>query len=242
MSITEHRLVQKARRRLERHGLANTLHLAGVRLLSLFVPFRILRGMAVEKPNLAFLSCPRPYRPGFVPPARLVELAGDPASELAPRFVSQALLAGDECYAICDGGKLVSYGWHSLHATPLGPPELVVHFSPGYVYRYKGFTAAGYRGRRLHAIGMTRALVHYRTKGYRGLICYVESTNFDSMKSCARMGYEVFGSVYLLRIFGRTFAFSTPGCKRFGFRIQCTAPRAVTGRSASARPAGTHTS
>jgi hypothetical protein len=41
----------------------------------------------------------------------------------------------------------------------------------------KGFTLPRYRGQRLHAIGMTRALCHYLAKGRRGIVCYVESTN-----------------------------------------------------------------
>jgi hypothetical protein len=110
---------------------------------------------------------------------------------------------------------------------------------------YKGFTDSRYRGQRLHAIGMTRALEHYLSKGFGGIVSYVESTNFDSLKSCFRMGYRVFGSIYVVRIFGRDFAFSSPGCRRFDFRVerkrQYTAPRAVIGQSASTRPSRTQT-
>ncbi|HYI85673.1 MAG TPA: hypothetical protein VEX61_01125, partial [Burkholderiales bacterium] len=55
--------------------------------------------------------------------------------------------------------------------------------------------------------------------GYRGIVSYVESTNFDSLKSCLRMGYGVFGSVYVVRVFGRYFAWASPGCDAFGFRV-----------------------
>ncbi len=34
------------------------------------------------------------------------------------------------------------------------------------------------------------------------------------------MGYRTFGSIYVVRLFGRYFAFSTPGCRRFEFRIE----------------------
>jgi hypothetical protein len=87
---------------------------------------------------------------------------------------------------------------------------------------YKGFTGRDYRGQRLHAIGMTRALQHYLDGGYGGIVSYVESTNFDSLKSCARMGYRVFGSIYAVELLGRWFAFSSPGCARFGFRVAST--------------------
>jgi L-amino acid N-acyltransferase YncA len=96
------------------------------------------------------------------------------------------------------------------------------------VYMYKGFTDDNYRGQRLHAIGMTRALRYYLATGHRGIVSYVESTNFDSLKSCFRMGYEAFGTVYLLKLFGRWFSVSSPGCRRFGFRVVSTsAPRSL---------------
>ena len=85
-----------------------------------------------------------------------------------------------------------------------------------------------YRGQRLHAIGMTLALRHYRNSGYRGIVSYVEAQNFDSLKSCFRMGYSVFGSIYVIRVFGRHFAFSSTGCRRFDFRLRHAGPDPVS--------------
>jgi hypothetical protein len=59
------------------------------------------------------------------------------------------------------------------------------------------------------------------------MVSYVESTNFDSLKSCFRMGYRVFGSIYVIRLFGRAFAFSSPGCGPFGFRLEIARERAA---------------
>ena len=238
MSLTDHAVVQKVRSRVRRHGWSNTLHFACMRLLNLVAPFRILRGLHVEAVDLAFLACPRRYRGGFASAEALARFSQDPEAQLSPQFVAQALQAGDECYAICDGERVASYGWCSTRPTPLGTAELVLHFSPDYAYRYKGFTALPHRGQRLHAIGMTRTLRHCRSKGYRGLLCYVESTNFDSLKSCSRMGYKAFGSIWLVRAFGRYFAFSTPGCKRFDFRVQCAAPSIGSGESDGFTAAG----
>jgi hypothetical protein len=54
----------------------------------------------------------------------------------------------------------------------------------------------------------------------------VESTNFDSLKSCDRMGYRVFGSIYVVSLFGRHFSFASSGCKPFGFKLLNTPRRA----------------
>jgi len=215
-------IVQKALRRVQRHGLANTLHLLAVRLINQVVRFKILRGVHVAKADPAFLDYPPAYTPSFLLPGALQAFADDPRSEMSRPFVEDALRHGDECYAICDGEKLAAYGWYSTRPTPIDPSDLTLQFADGYVYMYKGFTDRDYRGQRLHAIGMTRALQHYLDTGYKGIVSYVESTNFDSLKSCFRMGYHVFGSVYVLRVFGRYFTFASPGCDAFEFRVLST--------------------
>lgn len=206
--------------------------------------FKILRGVTIEQPDAAYLAVPKTYSAGFLPAAALRAFAADPANEMSAAFLDSALGKGDECYAICDGDKLAAYGWYATTPTPVGAPELQLHFRDEYVYMYKGFTDPRYRGQRLHAIGMTRALHEYRRRGLRGIVSYVESTNVDSLKSCFRMGYRLFGSIYLARLFGRHFAFSSAGCEPFAFRVvigQYTAPRAATGQSASTTPPRTQT-
>ena len=219
-------LLEKSLNKLRRLGLARTLHLAAVRLANLVVHFKILRGVCAGQPDASFLRCPESYRAGFLFADRLRAFAERPETEMSPEFVEHTIAKGDECYAICDGDTLAAYGWYSTQPTPTGTPGALLHFSREYVYMYKGFTDTRYRGQRLHAIGMTRALEHYLARGHRGLVSYVESTNFDSLKSCFRMGYRQFGSVYVLRVFGRTLAWSSPGCAPFRFRVEASpAPR-----------------
>jgi hypothetical protein len=243
-SIPDSSLFQKAQLKLKRQGAANLLYALGIKAVNAVVPFKILRGVMIEEPDPAYLAAPKTYVAGFLPESRLRAFAADPASEMSDAFLDAALGKGDECYAILDGAKLAAYGWYATTPTPIGPPELSLHFRADYVYMYKGFTDPRYRGQRLHAIGMTRALHEYRRRGLRGIVSYVESTNFDSLKSCFRMGYQVFGSIYLAQPLGRQLAFSSPGCERYAFRVelgQYTAPRAATGQSASTTPSRTQT-
>jgi hypothetical protein len=226
MSLTDLLRIQQAFRKLERHGAGALLHLLCVQLVNRIVPFKILRGVQVAKPDPAFVATPPHYTPSFLARHELEHFADDSATEMSRPFVDEALRNGGECYAIRDGQTLAAYGWYSTRPTPIHPPELVLHFDDSYVYMYKGFTDKRYRGQRLHAVGMTRALQHYLGAGHRGIVSYVESTNFDSLKSCFRMGYRVFGSVYVLRIFGRYFAWASLGCDAFGFRVTSNQPRA----------------
>lgn len=203
--------------KIRRHGVARTLYEAAVKSLSAIADFKILRGVFVDRPDPAFLECR--YETRILRDAELREFARDPVNEMSPEFVDEAIARGDQCYAICDGPRLAAYGWYAFGETPIGIPGLVLRFSPGHVYMYKGFTHEDYRGQRLHAIGMTLALRHYLAAGYRGIVSYVESTNFDSLKSCYRMGYAVFGTVYVVRGPAGYFSFSTPGCRRYAFRV-----------------------
>ncbi|CAI8955832.1 hypothetical protein [Methylocaldum szegediense] len=203
-----------------RLGFGQELHDLVVRGINRFTVFKILRAVAIACAKPEFTKCPAPYRPSFLSAKQLRELALDHKNGMSERFVEEALSKGDECYGIFDGDRLASYGWYSFRPTRIDPPELVLRFDPQYVYMYKGFTHVRYRGQRLHAIGMTLALKHYLDRGYKGLVSYVESNNFDSLKSVSRMGYEKFGSIYLMRAFGRYLIHVSPGCERFGFAIE----------------------
>jgi len=140
-------------------------------------------------------------------------------NELPEEFVQDALDAGDECYAIMDGTVLASYGWYSKAPT-LVDGDLRLHFNRQYVCMYKGFTSKPYRGRRLHGMGMILALNEYRNQGFKGLVAYVESNNFDSLKSCFRMGYKTCGHMRVLRLAGRYFIQTGQGCSDYGLQLQ----------------------
>ena len=213
-----HRKLESLARKISRHGVGGALYEAGVRALGAVADFRILRGVFVGYPESAFLKCP--YDAKLIDERALREFARDARNEMSREFLGEALARGDQCYGIVDHGRLAAYGWYAFGPTPIGIPGVVLHYRRGYVYMYKGFTHPDYRGQRLHAVGMTRALAHYLATGYKGIVSYVESTNFDSLKSCFRMGYGVFGTVYLVKLPGGWRSLSTPGCAQYDFRLE----------------------
>ena len=85
---------------------------------------------------------------------------------------------------------------------------------------YKGFTDPGYRGQRLHALGMTSALKQFRERGATGLVSYVYATNFDSLRSCYRMGYTDVGQIYCLRAGGIYWIHPDAGCRKAGVSLE----------------------
>ena len=130
---------------------------------------------------------------------------------------------GDRCYTLFDGERLAAYGWYSDLPTPIDE-HFVLHFDRAYTYMYAGYTLPAYRGKRLHAVGMCRALRAITEEGKKGLISFVFSNNFASLQSVMRMGYRIFGEVYLFRAGNYCFAYATNGCRNYGFWVESPDP------------------
>jgi hypothetical protein len=143
-----------------------------------------------------------PYHYSVLDRQELLSFSEQTEYELSREFVTSALDKGDECHALLHGDTLASYGWYSAQPTLLND-ELLFHFRSDYRYMYKGFTLPSHRGHRLHAIGMTLALMKYRSAGSKGLVSLVEMNNFDSLKSCYRMGYAPCGNIRFVKVAGR---------------------------------------
>lgn len=211
------------------YGPGAALHDIQYRAVNRIVPFQILKGMtAVEEDVNPSLFDPGRFAARFAGRDELVAAAAVDHYEMSPEFVDQAFDAGDECFAIFDltdkGERLASFGWYSNRPTPISS-TMVLHFDPAWVYMYKGFTHPDYRGKRLHGIGMSLALRTHTSRGSRGLISYVKSNNFQSLRSIERMGYRIFGEIYLARPFGRALSWASPGCQPYDFRLENVAAR-----------------
>jgi hypothetical protein len=221
-------------RNLKQLGTAKTIEDVALKTLNQVFFFRILQGLKIEKVDPEFLNCHEKYRGLFLTEAMLMGFADRPEYELSRRFLDEALGKGDECYGILHGDVLAAYGWYSHTPTEINAPGLMLHFDDRYIYMYKGFTHADHRGQRLHAVGMTRALQAYLGQGYKGILSYVESNNFGSLKSCYRMGYTNFGHLYVARLFGQYLVHSGVGCRRYGFELKWARRGAFKNQAAAA--------
>jgi hypothetical protein len=205
-----------------RHGWPAALHDLECRALNRVARFEALEAMAVrlaDVPDPALFEAPG-FTGRFVEAGALEAVARAGTHELDPEFLRQAQARGDRCYALFTGDELASYGWYSRRPTPIDE-HFVLHFDPAYTYMYKGYTLPAHRGKRLHAVGMCRALRAFTGEGQAGLVSYVLSNNFPSLKSVARMGYRIFGRVRLFGAAGRYFAHASRGCRAYGFWVSC---------------------
>jgi hypothetical protein len=114
----------------------------------------------------------------------------------------------------------VSTSWYSTRPTRIGLGDLVLYYAPRYVYMYKAFTQPSHRGQRLCAAAVSHAFAQYAAKGARGFISCAEATNLESLKALQSVGYHVFGSIYVVSLFGRHFTYATAGCRAFQFYLE----------------------
>jgi len=205
-------------------GRRAALHDLQHRLVNRLVPFQVLEGMTatVDEIDRSLLDAGG-LEPRFATRAELLAATAIPeiAEEMTVDFIEQAMTRGDECFGIFDGPRLVSLGWYSNQPTQLSD-TLTLHFDRAWMYMYKGYTLRSHRGKRLHGIGMTNAAFAYTRRGSRGLISYVRSTNFQSLRSTERMGYRIFGEIYIAEAMGRPLIWASPGCAAFGFRVEAS--------------------
>jgi hypothetical protein len=203
------------------YGLGSTFSKASVQTVRKLIEFRSLTCVVIDVVNADFLKTDGRYTCTFLTPDRILELAKHSENDLTPIFLDEVLAKNDECYAILDGNTLASYGWYASTPTNLNC-GLRITFAPQYAYMHHGHTLDAYRGQRLHAVGMTRALQEYLTRGYKGLVSIVDTDNLASLKSCYRMGYRKFGTIYVTRMFDRYNYrwLSSPGCQAYAFGLE----------------------
>jgi hypothetical protein len=217
-------MVRSLERNVHSHGYRAAMYDVLIRGANTFVIWKNLQCIVIVDPDPNCTAVVPPFRYVKLGRQRLLSYADKPEYELPGAFVSDALEKGDECHAILYGDDLASYGWYSLKPTLIND-ELRLHFNSSYVYMYKGFTLSSYRGQRLHAIGMTFALKQYRSMGFKGMVSCVETNNFDSLKSCYRMGYGPCGNIRFMKFAGRYLIRANAACRKYGLDLQPIADR-----------------
>jgi hypothetical protein len=159
------------------------------------------------------------YTQSFLSEADLRRYARVAGLELDDTFLDAALGRGDRCWGLVHGTDLAAYGWYSRKPTDM-TDELRLAFDPAWVYMYKGFTAHAHRGKRLHGIGMARALHAYAAEGVKGIVSQVETNNFASLKSTHRLGYRDVGRLRASRWFGRWRLSADAACAPYGLALE----------------------
>jgi hypothetical protein len=225
------KMVRYIRENIRKYGVRATLHDIECRVVNKLAYFGILEGMTVRLQDVKDpeLFQAQGFDARFVGADELAKFASEPLYDISVDFLHKARARGDRCYALFDGESLAAYGWYSDLPTPIDE-HFVLHFDRAYTYMYAGYTLPAYRGKRLHAVGMCRALRAITEEGKKGLISDVFSNNFASLQSVTRMGYRIFGEVYLFRAGNHCFTYATNGCRNYGCWVEAPGPGAAWAR------------
>jgi RimJ/RimL family protein N-acetyltransferase len=185
--------------------------LVGLRVLILLELDEAALDRSLLAPDAAFTS-------RFLSADEIRAFAGLPENRMPARFVERALATGDLCYGVLDGGELASFGWYARTPTP-AVGEVVVGFDARDAYMYHGYTKPAYRGRRLHGLGLARALLALAERGVPRVVSAAEATNWATRRSARRVGFRQTG--WVVRIGWRRHAvvWCSPGCARAGMRV-----------------------
>jgi hypothetical protein len=208
---------------VHRYGVGATLYHAAYRVAQRVTNVAVWKALVVTLDRLdkAYLADARRATGQMLEAERLRPYAACAETRLTDRFIDEAAARDDRCFAFFDGDRLASYGWYATRPVRLTEvdPNLALHFDPAYAYMHNGYTLPQYRGKRLHAVGMAAALEAQAAQGLKGLVAYVDSANFASLRSCYRMGYRDFGHVLVVDLGHRYACRATPGCEPYGFRV-----------------------
>lgn len=135
----------------------------------------------------------------FLTAAEVRHHAADPDLDLSDDLAERIENGRDLCFAALEGDRLAAYGWYALECIE---PEHNFHIPMSYAsdtaYMYKGFTHSDYRGLRLHGRIMGLALRALAGQEVTHLVSTVNWTNWPSLRSCDRLGYERIGKIVAL--------------------------------------------
>lgn len=111
------------------------------------------------------------------------------------RSLTEAADRNDLCCAVFDGDQIANLGLFSNVPTPL-VGGLHVHFEAPCWYMHGGATLPAYRGQKLHARSVLRGALALFDRGVPKIVTLCECTNYSSLVSAQRMGWESAGLLW----------------------------------------------
>ncbi|MEM7099662.1 MAG: hypothetical protein AAF541_15455 [Pseudomonadota bacterium] len=171
--------------------------------------------------SIAMPELPNGYSTVTLTPRELIPWACE-ANDLSETFLKSAHRRGDRCVANFldrDGQKqLVGYGFVTTSTAPL-TDGVHVKIGPHLRYRYKGWTHPEHRRLYLsHARGRLNQSLFPMDQGQR-MVSYIDFHNYPSRFNHAAVKPEEVGYCAIMRWFGSTHCFTSPGARKHGFEL-----------------------
>ncbi len=190
-----------AKNTFHRYGLIAGCSVIINRILEKISSLRAVEFVYLHENSLSTEMClPHGYESRFLTPDEVMEFATNPVYDLGSDMAERLRGGKDFCFAALYENRLAAYGWYSLEDIEAEHNfGIAMKFPVTSAYMYKGFTHVDFRGQRLHGILMGQALLALRAQGIESLVSSVGWTNFASLASCKKLGYERLGRVWTFR-------------------------------------------
>ena len=143
--------------------------------------------------------------------AGAAEVARMAASGLLQADTPAVLAAGDACLLQFVDGQLAGWAWLSTRERVELLPGLFLRLPADAGYVYRTWTVPEQRGRGLQPRRTLALAEECRRRGRTRLVCFVESTNFASLKGIAKAGYVRVATLHWT---------SSPGRRRASLRVE----------------------
>lgn len=125
---------------------------------------------------------------------------------------------GDSCVLSSVNGKLAGYTWVHVGGHPLLTSGLRISIPPEYIYNFAGFTLPEFRGFGLQPYRHNIIMSHPAWKDKKGMIGFVECTNWNSKKGQSKSGYQRLGYLTLIGSRKSFVVFFSGAVKKLGIR------------------------
>lgn len=194
-----------------------------IRIVNLFTFFKVLHCLAIEETALhhEIKELHPAYTDRFLTQEEVETFLQDEVTRMPEYVVELGMNKLDDCLGLLDNGRLINYCWYSDLPTRLNR-NLEVHFNPEYKYAYRSYTIIPFRGQRLQGLNLYHALKNYQLKGYKGIVAYVDSNNFNSLRSLDHLGFDLFERIIIIKFLNTYYVFKPFGDTPYQFKIQLT--------------------
>ena len=220
-------LFQRLHSLRERYGAGGTFYKAIDIVLHKALRTYVHTVVWIELKAVEKMECVDPqFSFRFLSADEVAKYASDPSYFIDPSLVDGVRTGNEVCFAALSGDRLAAFGCYTLgYVRPEQAAGAAMSFPADVAYMSYGFTHPDFRGARLHGLIMGLALQELAKRGVTKLVSIVAWTNFASLKSCWRLGYQNLGN--MVTIGGRKHAigFYPQAAKTLGVRFGRNARR-----------------
>ena len=171
--------------------------------------------------SLAEMSPPDPqFTFRFLTPEEVARFAEEPSYYLDPKLADRIRAGRELCFGVLAGERLAAFGCYiPEYNDPSQAAGVAMSYPPGVAYMSYGLTHPDFRGARLHGLAMGLALKELSKRGVTRLVSLVGWTNWASLKSCERLGYENLGNMIAIGTRKRAIGLYPKAAKQRGIRF-----------------------